>query len=58
MATNGISNHLPKSERMALKLAIAQTKRQAVGTPGYRPYNTYVAPGTHSPVAGHPWTKV
>lgn len=57
MASNGISTHLPKSERRDLKLALAQTKRQAVGTNGYRPYNVYTSPGTKSPAEGHPWTK-
>jgi hypothetical protein len=57
MAANGISTHSPKSERRDLKLAIAQTKRQAVGTNGYRPYNVYTSPGTVSPAEGHPWTK-
>jgi hypothetical protein len=57
MAANGISTHSPKSERRDLKLAIAQTKRQAAGTVGYRPYNVYTSPGTVSPAVGHPWTK-
>jgi hypothetical protein len=57
MAANGVSTHSPKSERRDLKLAIAQTKRQAAGTNGYRPYNIYTSPGTVSPVKGHPWTK-
>jgi hypothetical protein len=57
MAANSISTHSPKSERRDLKLAIAQAKRQAVGTVGYRPYNIYTSPGTVSPTTGHPWTK-
>lgn len=57
MATNGISTHSPKSERRDLKLALAQTKRQATNTNGYRPYNVYTSPGTVSPAEGHPWTK-
>ncbi len=57
MSANNISSHLPKSERPALKLALAQIKRQAVGTTGYRPYNIYTPPGTVSPSTGHPWTK-
>lgn len=57
MAANGISTHLPKSERRGLKLAIAQAKRQAVGTNGYREYNKYVAPGTVAPAVGRPWIK-
>ena len=60
MATNGISTHLPKSERRDLKMAVATTKRQATGdttTTAYRPYNVYTSPGTVSPAEGHPWTK-
>ena len=58
MAENGISYHLPKSERRDLKLALAETKRQAAGTQGFRPYNIYTPPGTVSPAEGHPWTKL
>lgn len=60
MAANGISTHLPKSERRNLKLADAQTKRQAAGDTtaiAYRPLNIYTPPGTVSPTPGHPWTK-
>ncbi|CAB4220556.1 hypothetical protein UFOVP1636_3 [uncultured Caudovirales phage] len=60
MSTNGISTHTPKSERRDLKLAVAETKRQAGGNtakPYYRPYNVYTPPGTVSPAEGHPWTK-
>jgi hypothetical protein len=57
MAANGISTHTPKSERRDLKLALAQTKRQAVGTNGYRQYNIYTPPGTTAPAEGRPWTK-
>jgi hypothetical protein len=77
MAANGISTEVvpgdaraTKLKRRADKLALAATKRQNVGTAGYRPLNTisgthqaYVAgeittePGTASPVPGHPWTK-
>jgi len=77
MAANGISTEViagnpvaTKLKRRADKLALAATKRQNVGTPGYRPLNTisgthqaYVAgeittePGTASPVPGHPWNK-
>ena len=40
MSANGIS-HLPtKQARQAAKLALAQTKRSAVGTNGYRPLHT------------------
>ena len=56
MALNGISTHTPKSERRDLKLGIAETERQDVGTNGYRPYNIYTSPGTVSPAVGHPWT--
>ena len=39
---------------------IAQVERQAGGntsSPSYRPLNKYTAPGTTSPVVGHPWKK-
>jgi hypothetical protein len=55
MAANGISTSLPKSGRRDLKMALAQTKRQTVATPGYRPLNVYVSPGRKSPSPGHPW---
>ena len=69
MAANGISTEkvttggvydaaATKLKRRDDKLALAQTKRQLVGTVGYRPYNVYTSPGTHSPTIGHPWTKV
>jgi hypothetical protein len=65
MAANGISTEVVAGDPVATKLkrrddklALAATKRQAAGTPGYRPYNQYTSPGTHSPAAGHPWTKV
>jgi hypothetical protein len=68
MAANGISTEIAttggvydatatKLKRRNDKLSIAQTKRQATGTVGYRPYNVYTSPGTHSPAEGHPWTK-
>jgi hypothetical protein len=57
MAANGISTHTPKNERRDLKLALAQTKRQATGTNGYRQYNIYTPPGTTAPAEGRPWTK-
>lgn len=56
MALDGISTHTPKAERRDLKLSGAQTKRQAVGTPGYRQYNVYTSPGTVAPAIGRPWT--
>lgn len=55
MAANGISTFEPASGRRDLKLALAQTKREAVGTQGYRPYNLYIPNGTVSPATGHPW---
>lgn len=55
MSQNSISTHLPKSDRKDLKLALAQTKRQTTGTPGYRQYNVYEAPGTVAPEEGRPW---
>jgi hypothetical protein len=69
MALNGISTErvapggvynaaATKLKRRDDKLALAQTKRQATGTAGYRPYNVYTSPGTVSPAEGHPWTKV
>lgn len=61
MAANGISTHEPKSERRALKMAIASTKRQAVGTPGFRPLNVYIHPGRSSDGSGsegHPWEPI
>jgi hypothetical protein len=54
MSANGISTHLPKSERRALKLALAETKRQAVGTNGYRVLNKNT--GTVIPTIGRPWS--
>jgi len=61
MAANGISTHLPKSERRDLKMALAETKRQDVGTPGFRPLNVYISPGrvSNGPGSeGHPWEPV
>ena len=67
MSANGISTETvgspvdwtaTKAKRRDDKLALAQTKRQAVGTPGYRPYNVYTSPGTVSPAEGHPWTII
>ena len=66
MSANGISTETvgspidwaaTKAKRRDDKLALAQTKRQATGTQGYRPYNVYTSPGTVSPTEGHPWTK-
>jgi hypothetical protein len=39
---------------------IAQVERQAAGntnSPSYRALNKYNAPGTTSPIIGHPWRK-
>lgn len=54
MALNGISTLANKQDRKAAKIVLAMTKRQLIGTPGYREYNTYV--GTVSPVIGRPWS--
>jgi hypothetical protein len=56
MAANGISTHLPKSERRELKLQLAKTKRQSVGTNGFRILNQYTSPGTTIPTIGRPWS--
>lgn len=61
MSANGISTHVPKEERRDLKMALAETKRQAGGDtskPYYRPLNDYVSPGRVSPSTGHPWEPV
>ena len=42
-----------KSARRAAKIALAESKRQAFGTIGYRVLNYYV--GTVSPTPGRPW---
>ena len=64
MAENGISTHIPKSERRDLKLELAELKRQGklintdpvdITKIGYRPYNVYNSPATVSPATGHPW---
>ena len=54
MALNGISTLVNKQDRKAAKIALASAKRQVIGTPGYREYNTYV--GTVSPTIGRPWS--
>ena len=76
MAANGISTEIipgdhvaTKLKRRADKLALAATKRQNVGTTGYRPLNKIVGThqayvngelttetGTASPSPGHPWS--
>lgn len=55
MAANGISTHSPKSERRALKLALAQAKREMVGTNGYRELNKLT--GATVPTIGRPWSR-
>lgn len=52
MATNGISTHSPKNERANLKLQLAQTKRQQLGTNGFRLLNQL---GATYPALGRPW---
>jgi hypothetical protein len=80
MAANGISTELVNGDPVATKLlrrnnklALAATKRQTVGTNGYRPLNqistssthvayvgtsTHTASGTASPIIGHPWGEL
>lgn len=54
MSANGIS-HLPtKAARKAAKLALAKTKRSAVGTIGYRPLHT-LDTSLVAPTLGRPW---
>jgi hypothetical protein len=60
MAANGISTLPTKAARKAAKLALAKTKRSAVGTPGYRPLhtidNTQTNPPRTTPLKdGRPW---
>ena len=40
MSANGISHLATKQARQAAKLALAQTKRSAVGTAGYKTLHT------------------
>ena len=54
MALNGISTLANKQDRKAAKIALAATKRQQIGTPGYRVYNYYT--GSVSPEIGRPWS--
>lgn len=53
MAANGISTLANKTDRKLAKIALAQAKREADGTVGYRRYNFYVA--SVSPIIGRPW---
>ena len=70
MAANNISTLATKEERQIAKLELAQTKRQLVGTPGYRDlryYDVNLLPTKYSgndvvnnshpdgPVPGRPW---
>lgn len=55
MALNGISTLASKAARRAAKIALAEAKRQAIGTPGYRINNVYV--GTVSPTPNYPWSQ-
>lgn len=55
MALNGISTLPNKSDRKAAKIALAESKRQAIGTNGYRLYNFYI--GTVSPTPSRPWSQ-
>jgi hypothetical protein len=54
MAANGISTLPTKAARKAAKLAAAQAKRSAAGTPGYRPLHT-LDTTLVSPTPGRPW---
>lgn len=54
MAANGISTLPNKEDRKLAKLNLAATKRQQVGTPGYRALNYYA--GLVSPAIGRPWS--
>ena len=56
MAANGISTLPTKVARKTAKLALAKTKRSAVGTPGYRPLHLLMADPQITPlVNGRPW---
>lgn len=55
MAANGISTLPTKIARIEAKIALAQAKRQAIGTNGYRVLNYYI--GTVSPTPGRPWSE-
>lgn len=55
MAQNGISTLENKAARRAAKIALAEAKRQAVGTLEYRINNFYV--GTVSPTPNRPWSQ-
>lgn len=58
MSQNGISTLLDKAARKAAKLALAQAKRAAAGTPGFRINNVLLPNPQATPlVLGRPWTK-
>lgn len=54
MSANGIAYLPTKAARKAAKLALAQAKRSAVGTPGFRPLHT-LDTTLESPTPGRPW---
>jgi len=54
MSLNGISTLPNKIDRKNAKIALAEAKRQAIGTIGYRDLNHYA--GYASPVLGRPWS--
>jgi len=56
MASNGISTLATKASRRAAKIAIAESKRQAIGTRGYRVNHYYI--GTVSPTPHRPWSQI
>lgn len=59
MSLNGISTLADKAARKAAKLALAQAKRAATGTTGYRTNNQLLANPQATPlVLGRPWTSV
>ena len=56
MAANNISTLADKAARKAAKLALAQAKRSAADTPGYRPLHTLMTDPQQTPlVQGRPW---
>ena len=56
MALNNISTLPDKAARQSAKLALAQAKRRAVGTTGYRPLNTLLSDPQQTPlIQGRPW---
>lgn len=54
MASNGISTLPTKAARKVAKIALAASKRSAVGTNGYRSNHTYDATAK-SPTTPRPW---